>query len=169
MFLYHFVPRMQGTTLYPLNQLKDIHPDVYEREVKKYEGREKLLGRHVPTLNCLWNDVLFLMAVHPSEIKRVIESVGLPAYRRLRMFQFDLGAFDQKRLAAWTHRKGRHPQHSPFDPSKYDEYRDFEKDSAEYYKEAIAQGKRPMLPAHIPHILYKGALDISGVTIVEAA
>jgi len=39
-YLYHRVdPELKGTTLYPLNQLKNIYPDVYERHVKKYAGR----------------------------------------------------------------------------------------------------------------------------------
>ena len=36
-FLYHRVPvNMEGSILYPLNQLKNLHPDIYVEHVKKY-------------------------------------------------------------------------------------------------------------------------------------
>ncbi len=69
-YLYHRVPpHMEGTILYPLNQLKDIHPKLYAQEVKKYEGRERLLLAEVQPLHCLWNDVLHMTAVSPDEVR----------------------------------------------------------------------------------------------------
>ena len=68
--LYHRVPtNMSGTILYPLNELKKLHPELYAEHVKKYEGREQLLTTEVPPLECLWNDVLHFTAVAPSELK----------------------------------------------------------------------------------------------------
>ena len=68
-FLYHRVPaNMQGDFLSPLNQLKDIYPEAYAEAVKKYEGREFLMNVGIPTLDCLWNDFLFLTAVHPFDL-----------------------------------------------------------------------------------------------------
>ena len=66
-YLYHRVPdNFQGTTLYPLNDLKDILPDIYTRHISKYEGRAHIVERHIPIFDdCLWNDVVFLSAVEP--------------------------------------------------------------------------------------------------------
>jgi hypothetical protein len=56
---YHILKdNFTGDIIYPLNQLKDIYPDHYTREIKKYEGREKLMDVRNPILNCLWNDVV---------------------------------------------------------------------------------------------------------------
>ena len=46
--------------------MKDQHPAVYEEHVKKYKGRERLLRREIPLLNCLWNDVLHISPIHPQ-------------------------------------------------------------------------------------------------------
>jgi hypothetical protein len=76
-YLYHRVPKdMRGNTLHPLNQLKKVSPDIYAQKVKKYEGRLEILERKIPALDCLWNDVLHLTAVHPTVLNAAFESVG---------------------------------------------------------------------------------------------
>ena len=43
-YVYHRVPEnLQGTTLYPLNELRAIHPSNYELEKEKYKGREDIM------------------------------------------------------------------------------------------------------------------------------
>ncbi|MBI2087070.1 MAG: hypothetical protein HYT69_02770 [Candidatus Zambryskibacteria bacterium] len=65
-YLYHQIPKnMFGTLLYPLNVLKETHPEIYAEHAKKYVGREQLLTATVPPLNCLWNDVLHFTAIAP--------------------------------------------------------------------------------------------------------
>lgn len=167
-YLYHFASRdMRGATLYPLNRLKDIHPDIYEREAAKYKGREQVMETQVPLLNCLWNDVLFLSAVHPSELRRVAQEAGVPARFKMSAFRFELPVFDRSRLLVRFCRRRERPRYEMFDPTHFDAYRMFAKDSLEYYRERLAAGERPMLPAYVPHVLYKGTLDITGVPIVE--
>jgi hypothetical protein len=56
---------MQGTTLYPLNQLKNSYPDAYGNAIEKYKGREFLMSVKVPILEALWNDFIFLSPIHP--------------------------------------------------------------------------------------------------------
>ncbi|MBK8551651.1 MAG: hypothetical protein IPL53_11555 [Ignavibacteria bacterium] len=68
-YLYHRVPKnLRGNVLYPLNTLKEIHPDLYEQQASKYAGREHITCQIIPILNCLWNDVLHFSAVNPEEI-----------------------------------------------------------------------------------------------------
>ena len=58
-FVYHIRSAdFRGTTLYPLNRLRDRYPDVYEAQRAKYRGREWLLEARVPLLDVLWNDVI---------------------------------------------------------------------------------------------------------------
>jgi len=61
-YLYHGVPKqLEGNILYPLNILKDKCPEVYEKEVSKYVGREHVKENRIPAFNCLWNDVFILL------------------------------------------------------------------------------------------------------------
>lgn len=65
MYVYHFKRKnMVGSKLIPLNKLKNIYPDIYKEHVKKYVGREKLLTKNIPLLDCLWNDVLHLSPIN---------------------------------------------------------------------------------------------------------
>jgi hypothetical protein len=75
--LFHTAPnRMVGTVLYPLNELEDVDPETWRQERKKYAGREQVLEKRVLPLNCLWNDVLHLSAVHPADIIAALDDVG---------------------------------------------------------------------------------------------
>lgn len=54
-FVYHLCAHdFRGTTLYPLHRLRDKHPDIYERERPKWEGRESVLTFVVPYLGVAW-------------------------------------------------------------------------------------------------------------------
>ncbi len=89
-YLYHNVPKnLHGNILYPLNVLKQIHPDIYDQQVSKYFGREQLLKLQIPILECLWNDVLHFSAVNPAEIKQAfIEAGGNPDFT-MNYYQVD--------------------------------------------------------------------------------
>jgi hypothetical protein len=53
-FIYHLVPRqMHGHGLYPLNRLREVAPDLAQTAFEKYAGRESVLERRIPPLNCL--------------------------------------------------------------------------------------------------------------------
>lgn len=54
----------------------------------------------------------------------------------------------------------------PFNPDDVAKYSSMPQASKDYYRETISLGKRPLLFHRIPHILYKGKLDISGLEIV---
>jgi hypothetical protein len=56
--LYHRVPdALIGSILYPLNQLKTIYPDLYAREVSRYDSRKRVLQMRIPLLDCLWKRI----------------------------------------------------------------------------------------------------------------
>lgn len=80
-----------GDSIYPLNILKNFHPEIYEKEAKKYEGREKLLEARNPILNCLWNDVVQFSCLDPRITFEAVKSYN-PAYigRKIKVFTLDL-------------------------------------------------------------------------------
>lgn len=62
-YVYHMVPKeMKRELLISLNEIKLLHPELYETYSKKYFNhpeRASLLLKSIPKLNCLWNDVIF--------------------------------------------------------------------------------------------------------------
>jgi len=87
-YLYHMIPsNLEDETLYPLNQLKTVKPNIYEKAVQKYKGREILLKREIALLNCLWNDVLHFSPVPPSNIFAALdETLGRKWLKKPRRF-----------------------------------------------------------------------------------
>ena len=74
--LYHLAPaELRGNFLYSLSELKTVYPDLYEKEVAKYKGREHVLEYFIKPLNCFWKDVVHLSPVHPAKIKKQLEKI----------------------------------------------------------------------------------------------
>lgn len=171
-YIYHLVPKnMRGTVLYPLNQLKGIHPDVYASEVKKYEGREQVMSNNVAILNCAWNDMLHFSAVHPKEIARALGDLGVD--RSFECYEIDANTLDSENTVVYLNsprEKGTKIPESdfvPFNPTDVGRFASLPKETIEYYREVISKGKRPLLYHLIPHVLYKGPIDISGSKIIK--
>jgi len=170
MFLYHRVPdNMQGTKLYPLSALKDIYPMIYKEEVKKYEGRERVLALRIPGFDCLWNDVLHLTAVHPNTIKQIFDEHGQDF--SLRVFEIDPGVLDPKNTLVFLDRAAnpsiRDQDFVGFNQAEISKYAVLSEETKQYYKACFAQGQQPLLYSGVAHILYKGQIETKGLRVVS--
>lgn len=171
MYLYHWVPdNFQGDTLIPLNELRSIYPDVYEQAVKKYAGREDILTHHIPVLNCLWNDVIHLSAVHPSKIKEALYEAGRTKPFTLEYFEIDPHLLDPEKAIVLLYKhvtaeeKQRPENYAPFDPDNLKQYSEVPEGTKVYYKQMFTEGKGPLLYHKVPHILYRGRIATTGLT-----
>jgi hypothetical protein len=54
-----------------------------------------------------------------------------------------------------------------FDAAELARYSVMPQATRDYYRDTIALGKEPLLFVRIPHILYKGTLDVRELKIVE--
>jgi hypothetical protein len=173
--LYHFVPtNLTGDTLYPLNVLKHVLPEVYAAHVKKYEGREWLLQNNIPLLNCLWNDVLHFTAVHPREVRNALVSVGLPIPER-RVFEVNVtdGLFHERNTAIYLY-----PEDAEVNDLKPEAFVPFSIERVStlssrlpdvtraYYQSEKEHNRRPLLFHRVPHVLYRGSLKIDALNVM---
>jgi len=173
-YIYHSVPKdLQGDTLYPLNVLKEKHPTIYEQQVNKYVGREHIKEQRIPMLDCLWNDVLHFSAVNPKEIKRALIKAGRDPNFTRDYYQIDSKLIDPKNATVYLYAhadnkdkmsKENFASYSSDEVAKFSAIPQATKD---YYKEMIGKGERPLLYHKIPHILYKGLLDIKNLPVVS--
>ena len=175
-FLYHHVPRnMQGDTLFPLNELKITMPEVYQKEVAKYKGREHVTQKRIALLNnCLWNDVLFLISTNPEEIIEARREAGWPDNGPHKYFKIDPSTLDQSKLAVFLFRPGLGNTDSyddqivPYDPKDIEKYSYVPQETKDYFKQEFENGENgiKLFFRYIPHILYKGEINISNAEIV---
>lgn len=169
-YVYHRVPRkLQGNTLYPLNELKDYHHELYQIYIKKYEDREFVMRTPIPMLNCLWNDVLHCSPVHPEKIRDGLFSVG-GEWRPTRWFTIDTQVMNFTSANTIYYFSGQTPKDrkfESFDVERLSTMRDLPEETLVYYQRTFYEGKQPLLFAHIPHVLHLGQINIQDVDIIE--
>ncbi len=177
MYLYHRVPpNMVGTVLYPLNELKARCPEVYVEHARKYspdplletQDRQKLMNARIEPLGCLWNDVLFLMAVHPQKLAEArTKIVGRPSAWS-PSFVIDVANLDCTKLVVERFSSGVRGGVELFDPAKFEQDSEVPEATLEHYRRAHAENRKHYFPfLHVPHYLYKGSIDTAGLPIVE--
>jgi len=163
---------MRGNIIYPLNELKNVYPDIYSERVKKYEGREHVMQEKIPVLNCLWNDVLHLSAVDPREIKEELNRAG-KEFNIKGFYKIDPNSLDPKNTIVYLYTSPI-PNHAlvkedfvPYTPNIVEKISTLPEETKKYYAEVISQGNRPFLWHGVPHVLYKGTIDVSNLEILE--
>ena len=170
--VYHWVPAaMEGSVLYPLNDLRLRAPHVWEREREKYEGREHVLQERVPPLDCLWNDVLHLSPIHPAKIVGALADAGLET-RRHRCFEIDAEALDARRAVIFMNRRhgvarSDESQWHAFDPDMIPSLTRLPEQARRYYRDCAKGGERPRLYAYLPHVLFRGSIDVRALRVVD--
>lgn len=165
---------MQGAVLYPLNQLKEIHPDIYTEELKKYANRKQLPERKIPILDCLWNDVIHLTAVHPKKVKAALQEGGAnpPRNKWFKINPIDLDASNllvylyQNRTREFARRNDL-DNYTEFHISNLSKYNSIQEDTINYYKREVREGRKPFIFHLVPHILYKGSIDIRQCEVIQ--
>lgn len=169
-YLYHRVPLdMRGDILYPLNQLKDIYPDIYGKENAKYVGREVVKSQRIPILNCLWNDVLHFTAVPPIEFKKVFAALGKEY--TYQYYQVEPESLPKECCVIYLYQqKNREDKFTAknfvkYDPALLDKLSVLPDETVAYYKKCIDSGEKMLIYHRVPHILYKGSLDVRDSSI----
>jgi len=173
-YLYHRVPQdMQGNIIYPLHALKDKYHKVYNQEISKYEGRERWLETKIPLLNCLWNDTIHLSPVNPKDIKKALLESGAEVEKNNFLFyQIDPKDLDVKNTIVYlyptsdTLKEVSIDDFEQYNPNNIEKYSIISISTKEYYKKMVAMGRKPLLFYGIPHILYKGTIDITNLSVI---
>lgn len=180
--IYHMIPRnFIGNILYPLNQLKTRLPEIYTVQAQKYVGREILMQRKIPLLDCLWNDVLHFSPVYPRKIRDALVSVEFQWNVRPWFAVNPINSgFCRENAVIFLNTPPDDPTQFgnfdfpeadfiPFSPEQLEKLVEMEVPSAtlEYLQFAKNNGERPVLFNYVPHVFYQGAIDISDVEIVS--
>lgn len=163
---------MRGNILYPLNELKNIFPDVYEEGVKRYEGREHVMEEKIPVLNCFWNDVLHLAAVDPREIKAELAKLGKEISIK-SFYKINPNFLDPKNTIVYLYQNPIpndvliEEDFVPYNPAIITKINILPEATKRYYAETMGKDGKVLLWHRIPHVLYKGTIDVSNLEVLE--
>lgn len=172
-YLYHMVPKdLRGNVLHPLNDLQNIHPDLYLAKVTKYQGRESVMEKIIPTLECKWNDVLFFSPVDPKELKDALVEAGMEP-REMSFYQIDPELLDPSKTTIYLFNRDLPPEqidtlvnYTEYNPKDLEKHSKIPEKTKLYFLEEFKKNKRPLMFIGIPHILHKGPLDISDLPVI---
>jgi len=173
-YIYHRKRNIVGDTLYALNELKNTLPDVYEKQAKKYEGREWVTEQKIPKLNCLWNDVLHFSAVHPKYVKEALKNIGFDYnWDDWYFYEIDPNTLEPEKTVVYLYSqeflndKFNEKNWADYNPKDLEKYSILPEETKEYYKESFQNDKDPLLWHLVPHILYKGSLDLKNIKVLK--
>jgi hypothetical protein len=174
--IYHILPKQfVGPTLYPFNQLKDVLPDIFTQQATKYRGRDELLEYRIPILDCYWNDLLHLSAIHPAQIRGAMEASGM-VWKMSEWFEIDVEKLDLNEsnatiFTAPFRLQGAMQEQDfiPFNVERLQMLTSIPQESYEYFNHAKAYDEHPFLFNYIPHVLYHGTLDTTALGVTRIA
>ncbi len=174
-YIYHRVPEnMAGNILFPLNSMKETNKDIYDTAVKKYNGREKIMKRMIPGIDCLWNDCLHFSPVHPETVYSTLKSCGFSYNPEFKFFAIPETKFNENNTVVFFQDKKK--------PGNFEIFRNQIKflseidlaslnsmphETIDYYLNCFREKKHPLLFAGVPHVLYKGNIDITNLEIIS--
>lgn len=171
-YLYHKVPEngVRGNVLYPLSTLKVLFPDIYKAEVAKYKGREEDMQKFIPVLNCMWNDVLHLSPISPAEICKALIAAGRKDQFSFTCFKIGAEKINASNAVIYLF---SHPSNGvidnkeivPYQIDQLDEYKNITDLARDHYLQRLSVQKRVLLHYGLPHVLYKGNIDITSTAV----
>jgi hypothetical protein len=184
--VYHLcADDFRGSTLYPLNQLRSVHPDVYERERPKYDGRESVLSWQVPHLGVCWGDTVNLSALDPVHLVEARQRLGVPFSRLLerRVVRIPVERIARSRAVVYdssSHWINSSPggdvplappaeEFSPFDAATFEELRQVPDLHLGYLAHQLMAGRPALGFVFVRHVLVAGPVDISGLAFALLA
>lgn len=157
--LYHQVPpKMRGNEILPLNKLKEIHPDIHDEEEEKYAGREQRINERIEPLDCTRRDIINLSPIHPELLNKMLKECGRAEPIGEDFFEIDPHSLNMENAIVENTATNRLEEYSHDTLSKHSEITE---EMREYYKNEYEKGEHPLAYQKVPHILYKGTIDIS--------
>lgn len=168
MYVYHFVPEeMKGAILYPLNKLKVLYPDTYEKQNKKYQSREQVKETEIPDLG-KWNDVIHLSPIDPSEVRQALREAGSSVGSSWKVFCIDAKVLDWSRMIIHIETGsvgGKEVINLPFTEENYAQHCHLSDRTKRYYRRCVEEGRQILIYGFAPHVLYGGTIDVSRTEI----
>jgi hypothetical protein len=180
-YLYHLLADdFRGDELLPLNLLATRFPDIHDREMRKWAGRESVIRFVVPHLGVSWGDTVNLAALDPALLVEARRRFGVPFSSLL---QRSLLRIPVERIAGQaavvydsrSHWRNSRPDlagvpevppdsdFTPFDAATYEELTEVPRLHLDYLLEQRGTGLPALGFVFVRHVLVAGAVDVTGL------
>ncbi len=170
-YIYHAVPeKLIGNALVPLNKMQDLDISLQEKYLQKYKGRESILDRKVPLLDCFWNDVVQFLPFHPGKIFELQVELGLiPAIPNYKYFKIDLKLLNPtKTVVFFKNAAGdENVEVKYLVDVEFESLQTIPDATRDYFKSLVGDYELPFNYQFVPHILYLGTVDVSEQIVIS--
>ena len=171
MYFYHGIPEdMKGSELIPLNKMLEVDPELQAQYLEKYKGREEILERKIPLLDCLWNDVVQLLPLHPRQLFGLQKELGLiPEIPDYKYYQIDTSTLDPSQTVVYfkTAPGKENVTVKWLKDVQLEELQSIPEATRKYYESMVGTGEPVFNYQFVPHIIYKGAVDVSSAQVIN--
>lgn len=143
--------------------------EIRDKNLEKYGEREEILKRRIPLLDCLWNDVVQFLPLHPQKVFELQHELGLiPSVPPYNFYEIDLTTLDPSKTVVFfkTALGEENIEVKWLSEVDFDSLQEIPEATAAYYKTLIGAGELPFNYQFIPHIVYKGSVDIANTIII---
>lgn len=171
MYLYHGIPEdMKGSELIPLSVMLEVDAGLRAKYLEKYKGREEILERKIPLLDCLWNDVVQLLPLHPRQLFELQQELGLiPEIPDYRYYQIDVNALNPSKTVIYfkTAPGEENVTVKWLKDVNLDELQAIPEATQNYYKSMVGTGEPVFNYQFVPHVVHQGTIDVSSAQTIR--
>jgi hypothetical protein len=180
-YLYHLcADDFRGDELLPLNLLATRFPDIHDREMRKWAGRESVIQFEVPHLGVTWGDTVNLAALDPALLVEARRRLGVPFSSLLQrsVLRIPLERIAGQQAVVYdshSHWRNSRPvledipevpppsDFTPFNPAAYEELTVVPPLHLDYLVEQRDAGVPALGFVFVRHVLVAGAVDVTSL------
>ncbi len=171
MYFYHGIPEdMKGSELIPLNKMLEVDPELRAQYLEKYKGREEVLERKILLLDCLWNDVVQLLPLHPRQLFELQKEFGLiPEIPDYRYYQIDATTLDPSQTVVYfkTAPGEENVTVKWLEDVNLEELQGIPEATRRYYESMVGTGEPVFNYQFVPHVVYRGTINVSTAQVIH--
>lgn len=136
----------------------------------------KLLKRIVPRLDCLWNDVIFFLLIHPYHVYRSLKTIGVNVKTNLLFYKIPINNLLNNKIAVYRYQKENDKGTAAeidgkdvelIDLKKFSELTHIPEDTQTYFEKEHKRGNKFGIFVYIPHILCLGEVSIEDAEVIS--
>lgn len=170
-YFYHGVPEnMKGDELVPLSKMLELDPGLRAKYLEKYKDREEILERKIPLLDCLWNDVVQLLPLHPYKLFELQNELGLiPEIPDYKYLEINARILDPSQTVVYfkTAPGEENVTVKWLKDVDFEELQDIPEATRKYYESMVGTGEPVFNYQFVPHIVYRGVVDTASARTIN--
>lgn len=169
-FAYHLKnPHFKGKYIYPLSELKEVYPEIYRQEIKKYQDRKTHPATKINILNAKWEDCVNLSTLDPVKIFQLEELLGIDNHpTKIEIFKFNIKKLEGMEMCLYDDRLSPKNQsaYKKVTTKSYRENKLIPTQTTKYFAESKEEKEQPLIFAYVTHLLVKGKMPIELAEVI---